>query len=471
MSASPPRSGRRSCARSSSATTTSTTSSTNPRSATTPTTSCSTSCAGSRREHPELRTPDSPTQRVGAPPLERFQQVEHPEPMLSLGNARNEEELRAWEDAHRQPPQAARHQRLGVQLHDRAEDRRPGDLAHLRGRRPHPRRHPRRRPHRRGRDPEPAHDRRDPAEHPRRAAPDRSARRGLPADRRLQSAQRAPRRGRRSRPSPTRATRPPARSASSTPRWPPNGRSRSGATGSAPSAGLDLPTHSDEVEWLGERGFKVNPDTDAPRRHRVGGRALPLVGGAARAARLRDRRRRRQGRRAGAVAGAGRGRPRAALGDRLEVPADDGDDEAARRRLERRPDRPPGPLRDARAGPRRRRHRHHRDPAQRGGPGPQGRPGRRRGGGDAGRRRDPPGRLAADPAPQEGRAQAEAAEEVPGLRHRDGQARGRRLHDLPQPRRLPGPVLPARQALRQQGARWTSTASARSRRCASSRKG
>jgi DNA ligase (NAD+) len=48
-------------------------------------------------EHPELRTPDSPTQRVGAPPLERFEPVEHVESMLSLGNARNEEELRAWE--------------------------------------------------------------------------------------------------------------------------------------------------------------------------------------------------------------------------------------------------------------------------------------------------------------------------------------------------------------------------------------
>ncbi len=48
-------------------------------------------------DHPELRMPDSPTQRVGAPPLERFEQVEHAEPMLSLGNARNEEELRAWE--------------------------------------------------------------------------------------------------------------------------------------------------------------------------------------------------------------------------------------------------------------------------------------------------------------------------------------------------------------------------------------
>ncbi len=48
-------------------------------------------------DHPELRTPDSPTQRVGAPPLDRFEPVEHHEAMLSLGNARNEEELRAWE--------------------------------------------------------------------------------------------------------------------------------------------------------------------------------------------------------------------------------------------------------------------------------------------------------------------------------------------------------------------------------------
>jgi DNA ligase (NAD+) len=49
-------------------------------------------------ECPELRTADSPTQRVGAPPLDRFEQVEHHEQMLSLGNARNEEELRAWEN-------------------------------------------------------------------------------------------------------------------------------------------------------------------------------------------------------------------------------------------------------------------------------------------------------------------------------------------------------------------------------------
>ncbi|MDX6614995.1 MAG: ligase [Solirubrobacterales bacterium] len=48
-------------------------------------------------EHPELLTPDSPTQRVGGKPLAKFKQIEHPEPMLSLANARNEEELRAWE--------------------------------------------------------------------------------------------------------------------------------------------------------------------------------------------------------------------------------------------------------------------------------------------------------------------------------------------------------------------------------------
>jgi DNA ligase (NAD+) len=47
-------------------------------------------------ENPELRTPDSPTQRVGGKPLEKFEQVRHLEPMLSLANARNEEELHAW---------------------------------------------------------------------------------------------------------------------------------------------------------------------------------------------------------------------------------------------------------------------------------------------------------------------------------------------------------------------------------------
>jgi DNA ligase (NAD+) len=48
------------------------------------------------REHPELVTPDSPTQRVGGEPVGRLEKVRHLEPMLSLGNVRSEEELRAW---------------------------------------------------------------------------------------------------------------------------------------------------------------------------------------------------------------------------------------------------------------------------------------------------------------------------------------------------------------------------------------
>jgi DNA ligase (NAD+) len=46
--------------------------------------------------HPELCTPDSPTQRVGGEPVGKLEKVTHLEPMLSLGNARTEEELRAW---------------------------------------------------------------------------------------------------------------------------------------------------------------------------------------------------------------------------------------------------------------------------------------------------------------------------------------------------------------------------------------
>jgi DNA ligase (NAD+) len=47
-------------------------------------------------EHPELVTPDSPTQRIGAPPVEAFGVVEHPQPLLSLANAFSDEELAAW---------------------------------------------------------------------------------------------------------------------------------------------------------------------------------------------------------------------------------------------------------------------------------------------------------------------------------------------------------------------------------------
>src|SRR5262245_24790563 len=49
-------------------------------------------------DHPDLVTPDSPTQRVGGRPVEGFATVEHLVPMLSLDNAYNEEELRAFDE-------------------------------------------------------------------------------------------------------------------------------------------------------------------------------------------------------------------------------------------------------------------------------------------------------------------------------------------------------------------------------------
>ena len=49
--------------------------------------------------HPELLTPDSPTQRVGGKPAEGFQKVRHSRPMLSLDNAYSAEELADWDRA------------------------------------------------------------------------------------------------------------------------------------------------------------------------------------------------------------------------------------------------------------------------------------------------------------------------------------------------------------------------------------
>jgi DNA ligase (NAD+) len=48
-------------------------------------------------EHPELLTPDSPTQRVGGKPAEGFRKVRHSRPMLSLDNAYSQDELTDWD--------------------------------------------------------------------------------------------------------------------------------------------------------------------------------------------------------------------------------------------------------------------------------------------------------------------------------------------------------------------------------------
>ncbi|MGH2560666.1 MAG: NAD-dependent DNA ligase LigA, partial [Thermomicrobiales bacterium] len=47
-------------------------------------------------EHPELMTPESPTQRVGAAPQSAFAKVQHPIPLLSLSNVFGREELESW---------------------------------------------------------------------------------------------------------------------------------------------------------------------------------------------------------------------------------------------------------------------------------------------------------------------------------------------------------------------------------------
>ncbi len=46
--------------------------------------------------HPDLRSTDSPTQRVGAEPVSELEKVEHLEPMLSLANVHSEPEVKAW---------------------------------------------------------------------------------------------------------------------------------------------------------------------------------------------------------------------------------------------------------------------------------------------------------------------------------------------------------------------------------------
>ena len=57
------------------------------------TTSCSATCSTLEAAHPQLATPDSPTQRVGAAPSGAFAEVRHEIPMLSLGNAFSADEV------------------------------------------------------------------------------------------------------------------------------------------------------------------------------------------------------------------------------------------------------------------------------------------------------------------------------------------------------------------------------------------
>ncbi len=67
-------------------------------------------------EHPELIAPDSPTQRVGGKPREGFVKTPHSRPMLSLDNAYNEGDLRAWDQRVREALPSAEQVRYVCEL-------------------------------------------------------------------------------------------------------------------------------------------------------------------------------------------------------------------------------------------------------------------------------------------------------------------------------------------------------------------
>ncbi len=160
------------------------------RPSTTPTSTCG--CASSRRsrsDYPELRTPDSPTQKVGGAVSTDFTAVDH---LQRDGVARQRVLLRGAGDVAR-PAGARRGERPGPAV--RAQGRRAGHQPALRAGSPGARADPRRRSHRRGRHAQRQDDRVDaaPAHGVRRvpgAGAGRGARRGVPAARRVRAAQR-----------------------------------------------------------------------------------------------------------------------------------------------------------------------------------------------------------------------------------------------------------------------------------------
>ena len=253
------------------------------RPSTTPsTTAATTSSSALEQAHPELVTPDSPTQRVGAPPSDRFQKVQHLEPMGSLDKVTTEEAL---VEVGRRRPQAARATATEAsgRLRDRAEDRRARDQPHLRERRARARRDARRR---RSQGEDVTVNLRTigtvPAAHARRrpARPARGARRGLPADLRLPGAERAPRRHEPEARARTRATRPPARSARRTRASPPSRPLAVWVYGIGRSEGLELASHWETLAWLREHGFRTNPFAERLESIEAGREGLPRLGAA-----------------------------------------------------------------------------------------------------------------------------------------------------------------------------------------------
>ena len=230
-------------------------------------------------EHPELVVPDSPTQRVGGAPSAGFTKVGAP---AADGLAGEGDDLGGARQVVAGRAQAPRHRRAGG-LRRRAEDRRLGHLPRLRERRLRPRCNTRGRRARRGRDGEPAHDRRRTAA---RARSRRTRRRHASSRYAARSTSRFPgspaSTRRRSRPGRslrrTRATRPRGRCASSTRASPRSGRCRSGSTAQALREG-DLPDDAVGAPRLAPRArLSHEPAHRAARVDRGGGRGVHARG-------------------------------------------------------------------------------------------------------------------------------------------------------------------------------------------------
>ncbi len=387
------------------------------------------------RDHPELQTPDSPTQRVGAPPSDRFKKVRHLTPMGSLEKVTDDDSLRKWADdvAKRldDPAQTVAYV-IEPKIDGLAINLTYEDGVLVRGAT-------------RG-DGEEGEDvtvnLRTIPSIPLRLLGDsppaarRGARRGVHAALRVSRAQRAAarrrqedraqsaqRRGRVVAPEELEDhRRTPAVDVGLRRRRP--GGARAGVAhedaGMAPFAGI-----SDEP---------VRRTTGDDRRRRQG---VPRLGAPAREARLRDRRHRREGRLARSAAGARLAPFAPALGAGVQVGAADRGHAARADRGACRSHRSAESLGDAGAGRGGRRHRLARDAAQRGGHQPQRDPRGRRRDRPAGRRRDPADRRAGGAAPAGDEAVPDARA-VSALRHPDRQAGGRGDAPLPEPR-LPVP--------------------------------
>ncbi len=208
--------------------------------------------------------------------------------------------------------------------------------------------------------------------------------------------------------------------------------------------GLELGSHSDALAWLGAHGFRVNPLTSTHD-------SIESVAAACRA--LEERRSELDYDIDGVVVkvdsfaeqellGVVGRDPRWAVA--FKFAADHRRDAAARHRHQRGADGQPQPVRDARAGRRRRRRRQARDAAQRGRHPAQGHPHRRPRGRAARGRRDPAGRRSADRAEGRQRARLRDAGELPRVRHAGRAGRGRG----PPPLREPGCPSRGLEALR-----------------------